>query len=72
MGLCEIRHVDIVPDTAAVGRIIVRTEHIQHRTPSQDSIDRERNQMCFRAVILAKTAIRFGSRRVEIAKTGGS
>ena len=72
VGLCEIRHVDIVPDTAAVLRIIVRTEHTQHRTPSQDGINRERNQVRLRAVILAKTAIRFGSGRVEITKTGGS
>ena len=67
MCLGQIRDVDVIADTRAVRRRVIGAEQLQRRTPPQHGIDRQRDQMRFRIVILAEPpgGIRAGG--VEVA-----
>ena len=57
----------IVANAGAIRRRIVGTEHRQWRAPAQSGINRQRDQMGFRLMVLPQPAIRVGAGRVEVA-----
>ena len=66
--LGQVRHVHVIADTGAVRRRIVGAEHQQRRPASQRGIDRQRNEMRLRIVVLAQPPGRIRPGGVEVAQ----
>ena len=53
MGLRQIENMDVVADTGAVRRVVIRSEDADFRAFTFSGLHDERNQMCFRMVVFA-------------------
>ena len=67
VGVGEIAHVDVIAKAGAVRRRVVVAEHLQGAAAG-DSVERTRDDVNLRRVILADLAVRIRARRVEVAE----
>ena len=62
----QVRHMNIVPDTAPVRRVIIRTKHLDIRPLAAGRIQHQGNQVSFRIVAFPDFSVRIGSCSIEI------
>ena len=66
MRIGKVGDMDVVAHGRAVRRRIVGAEDFQRRRDAERRLDRQRNEMGFRIVVLADLAIGIGARGVEV------
>src|SRR5215472_15811116 len=66
MCVRQIGYVHVVAYTGAVRCRVVAAEHLYRRAPTEGGVDDERNEVCLRAMVLAKPAGRISAGCVEI------
>lgn len=70
VGLGQVGHVDVVADAGAIGGRIVGAEQLEGRAPAERRVDGERDQVCFRIMVFAQSAVRVRACGVEVAQAG--
>ena len=68
MRLGQVGDVDVVAHAGAVRRRIVGAEHLQRRPAAERGVDRQRDQVRLRLVILAEPAGGIGAGGIEVAQ----
>lgn len=66
MRTCEVRNVDVIAEAGTIGSRIIRAEDPDLRAPARSGVEHERNEMCFRVVVLAEFAITIRAGGIEI------
>ncbi len=66
----QVVHMDIIAQTRAVGGGVVGAEELQVRPLADRHVDRDRDQVGLRVVVLADAAVLGGAGRVEVPKGG--